>query len=287
MHILRRIFPLVLLALLLALAVACNSGGTAPTTSDQPAGGDGGSTDLAASSPLDVLSASAESFQREVSSLQAELEFSIVAGGFPIAATADMAFQAPDQMHVTMDLSGLGSFEMLMLGSEIYMNLPPQGWVVFSVEDLLGGEGLADLGVDTATFQDLLSDRSFVDYEALVNAVSGDIEDLGEETLEGGTYRHFRGSIDFADVAAAFSDAFGATDNLNLDDVSGPLTFDVWVSPDTSLPYKLTASGEFAFGADSMLFDATMLFTNYNEPVEIPGAPADAIPFAALFSGLE
>jgi hypothetical protein len=36
-----------------------------------------------------------------------------------------------------------------------------------------------------------------------------------------------------------------------------------------------------------MVFDATMLFTGYNEPVDIPGAPADAIPLAGLLAGLE
>lgn len=287
MHILKRAFPLTLLALLLALAVACgSSGGTVPTTSDQPGGGDDASEDLVASSPLDALSASAESFQQDVDSLRAQLEFNIVAGGFPISATADLAFQAPDQMHMTMDLTGLGTFEMLMLGTDIYMNIPPQGWVVFSVEDLFGDLGLADLGVDAATFQDLFDDHSLVDYEALVNSVGGDIEDLGDETLEGGTFRHFRGTIDIADVSAAFSDAFGATGDLNLDDISGPLTFDAWVDPDTFLPHMLTTSGEFAFGADSMVFDATMTFSNYNEPVEIPGAPEDAVSIAELFSGL-
>ncbi len=287
MHILKRAFPLTLLALLLALAVACGSGGgTVPTTSDQPASGDDASKDLVASSPLDVLSASAESFQQDVDSLQAQLEFNIVAGGFPISTAANLAFQAPDQMHMTMDLTGLGTFEMLMLGTDIYMNIPPQGWVVFSVEDLFGDLGLADLGVDADTFQDLFDDHSLVDYEALVNSVGGDIEDLGKETLEGGTFRHFRGTIDFADVSAAFSDALGATDDLDLDDVSGPLTFDAWVDPDTFLPHKLTTSGEFDFGADSMVFDATMTFSNYNEPVEIPGAPADAVSIAELFSGL-
>ena len=64
--------------------------------------------------------------------------------------------------------------------------------------------------------------------------------------------------------------------------VSGPLALDVWVDPETTLPHRITANGEFAFGADSMVFDATMRFFGYNEPVEIPGAPPDAVPFALL-----
>ena len=283
MRALIRTLPLTLVAMLFVLAAACNSGGTAPTTSDQPVDQtDGQSSDLVSSDPLAVLAASAESFQEEVESLQAEMEFSISAGGFDVDVSADLAFQAPDQMYMTMDLTGLGEFEMLLLGTDIYMNVPGQGWVVFSLDDL----GLDDLGVDVETLQDTFNDHSLIDYEALVDSVGGDIEDLGEETLEGGTFRHFRGTIDFADVSAAFSDAFGATDNLNLDDVSGPLTFDVWVYTDSFLPHKLTASGEFAFGADSMVFDATMLFTGYNEPVEIPAPPADVVSLADFFNGL-
>jgi hypothetical protein len=104
--------------------------------------------------------------------------------------------------------------------------------------------------------------------------------------VDGGTYRHYRGTVDFADIAAAFGDTFDATGDMDLESASGPLTFDAWVDPETFLPYVLTATGEFAFGADAMVFDASMRFTGYNEPVEIPGAPADAVSFSDLFSGL-
>jgi hypothetical protein len=279
MRILTRGLPVALATLLLLLA-ACTGGGGG-TTSDQPADGD-----LVSAAPLEVLTASADSFQQDVQSLQAELDFNVQAGGFPLGGTADMAFQSPDQAHVTMNLGALGSFEMLMLGQEIYINIPGQGWVVLSVEDLLGGVDASQLGVDAESFQNVLSDHSFVDYQTLIDNLGADVEDLGEETLDGATFRHFRGTLDFAAVAAAFSDAFGATDSLGLDTVSGPLTFDAWLDPETFLPHEITASGEFAFGADSMTFDATMRFFGYNEPVEIPGAPADAVPFSELLAGL-
>lgn len=285
MRTLIRALPLALAAALLMLfAIACNSGNGGQTVADD--GSDDGSGDLVSTAPLEVLSASAESFQEDVQSLQAEMEFSINAGGFAVDATADMAFQAPDQMHMTMELSGLGSFEMLVLGTDIYMNIPPQGWVVFSMEELLGDSGLGELGVDAESFQEAFSDHSFVDYEEIIGNLGGEIEDLGDETIDGETFRHYRGSLDFADLTAAFSDAFGVSENLDLEGVSGPLTFDTWVDPDTFLPHKLTVSGEFAFGADSMVFDASMLFFSYNEPVDIPAPPEDAVSLADFFSGL-
>ncbi len=297
MRILIRALPLALAAMLLALVVACSSGGGDQTASDQPAdqtdgqtvaddGSDDASDVFVSTAPLEVLSASAESFQEEVQSLQAEMEFTIIAGGFSIDTSAEMAFQAPDQMHMTMDITGLGSFEMLMLGTEIYMNVPGQGWLVFSFEDLLEEFGSGELGLDAEAFQDIFSDHSFVDYEAIISNLGGDVQDLGEETVDGSTYRHYRGTLDFGDLTDAFGDAFGVTDGLSLEDVSGPLTFDVWVDPETVLPYKAAVSGELAFGADSMVFDATMLFTGYNEPVDIPGPPEDAVSFSELFGGL-
>src|SRR3972149_6833468 len=149
-----------------------------------------------------ALTASGESFEQDVDSLQAELVFSMNVGGFAVEATSDMAFQAPDQMHATMDLTGLGTFEMLLLGTDLYMNMPGQGWVMISLDDA----GLSELGLDPSTFQDIMTDHSMVDYQQLVQSLGGDVEDLGEETLDGGTFRHYRTQMDFADMAGAVWD---------------------------------------------------------------------------------
>ncbi len=281
MRTLVRALTLTLAAALISLfAIACGSGGSDETTSDQPTGPtDGGtSPDLVSAAPEEVFSASAEGFQQDVDSLQMEMEFSMNAGDLVLDSSSAMAFQAPDQMHMTMDVTGLGSFEVLMLGTDIYVNIPDQGWVALSLDDL----GAGDLGVNAEAFQEVVSGHSFVDYAALIGSVGGDIEDLGEETVDGGTYQHYRGTLDFADLSDTFSDTFGATSGLALLHLSGPLTFDAWVAPDTLLPYKLTASGELALDTGSMVFDASMLFTGYNEPVEIPDPPEDAVPFALL-----
>lgn len=286
MRTLMRPMPLTLAAALIALfAIACSSGGGSDrTTSDEPTSPtDGGTSgEMVSAAPLEVLSASAESFEQEVESLRMEMEFTMNAGGFVVDSSSEMAFQAPDKMHMTMDFTGLGSFEMLMLGTDIYVNIPMQGWVVMSMDDL----GLGEVGLDVDSFEDTFSNHSFVDYGAIVDSLGVDIEDLGEETVDGGTYRRYRTTVDFGDVAAAFGDTFEATEDMDLESASGPLAFDVWVDPETSLPCMLTASGEFAFGADSMVFDATMRFTGYNEPVEMPDPPEDAVSFAELFSGL-
>ena len=268
MHIFTRVLPLALAATLFVLASACSSGG----------GGDTVSVD-----PLEVLASSAQSFQEEVRSVESDLEFNINAGGLDLGTSSQMTYQAPDQMHLAMSATGVGEFEMLALGSEMYLNVLSIGWISFSLDDA----GLEEIGLDAAALEKTFSDHSVLDYATLMQNVDSDVEDLGDETLDGATYRHYRGSVDFADLVAAFSDASGASSGLGLDEVSGALTFDVWLDPDGYLPYKLTASGEFPFGIDTMAFDATMFFTGYNESVDIPGAPADAIPLAGLLAGLE
>ena len=166
MRILIRALPLALAAALLMLfAIACTSGGT---TSSRTNG------DLVSAAPLEVLAASGESFEEDVDSLQAELLLSMNIGGFAVDANSEMAFQAPDQMHATMALTGLGTFEMLVLGSDLYMNMPGQGWVLISLDDA----GLSEFGLDPSMLEDIMTDHSMVDYQELVQSIGGEVEDL-------------------------------------------------------------------------------------------------------------
>ena len=266
MRTLIRAFPLALATAFLALfALACTSG-------------DGGAGDLVSAGPAAALGASAESFEAEVNSLQSDLTVAVNAGGFELEANAAMAFQAPARMHMAMELAGLGAFETVLLGTDLYVSMPGRGWVAFS----LGDEALSEFGLDATTFDKLVSDHSMVDYQRLIDDLGGDVEDMGEETLDDGTFHHYRAALDFRDLAAAFSDAFGATSSLGLDSLKGPVTLDVWLHPDSKLPHRIDARGVFPFGSERLTFNATMRFFGYNEPVEIPGAPPDAVPYALL-----
>ncbi len=307
MRILKRAVPLSLLAaLLLVIAAACGGSGGEPAGDHSSAGqaaGDQSSDKLAGSEisdkpggdvskPLvanatDVLGASASAFEQDVTSLRAAMEFSIDAGGFAMAGSADFAYQAPDKMHMTMELSGsggdemmadlgeLGNMEMLLLGQEIYMNTPFTGWVVMSMDDL---------GVDAEQFQTMLADHSPVDYQAMIDQMGGQVEDLGQESLDGGSYNHYRVSMDMADIMNALSEAFGADSGITTQGLFGssPITMDIWVDPDTFLPYKMTMNGTFEAGAEAMAFDMTVRFLEYNGAVSIPAPPADAQPAGSL-----
>jgi len=267
----RSALPALAAGLLLLLALACGGQSGRDATSDQPSQPTASPKPLVAA-PGEVLLASADAFSEQVESMRAEMDFRVAAGGFTVDATADISFQAPDKMHMVMDIGTLGSFELLMLGTEIYMNIPGEGWLVFTLDDL---------GLDAAAFQDLLKNGgSPLDYTSLVEELGGQVEQLPDETIGGAAYSRYRGSLDFADLMAAFSDTFGVSDALPADSLSGPLVFELWVEAETLLPYRITLDGSFTLGSESMEFAADMRFVAYNLPVSIPEPPADATPFS-------
>jgi len=273
MRKLARSTPLALAAGALVLfALACGGQSSSrDTTSDEPFRPDDRPQPQVAA-PGEVLLASADAFTQEVESLRAEMDFRVGAGGFTVDATADISFQAPDKVHMVMDIGTLGSFELLILGSDIFMNIAGEGWTRFSLDDL---------GLDAEAFEELISNGgSPLDYLSLVEELGGQIEQLPDETISGTTHSHYRGSLDFADLMAAFSDTFGFSDALPADSLSGPLTFDLWVDVDTLLPYRITLDGSFTFGSESMEFAADLRFVAYNLPVSIPEPPADAEAFS-------
>ena len=289
MRVLRIVFPLGLI-MALALAVACGSGGDESARVPDPVAPHGGDPSApVVANVTEVLGASAERFEQEVSSLRAELEFSVTGGDMSMDATADMSFQAPDQMYMTMEfggefdsgdgsggtinLSDFGDIEILLLGTDIYMKVPFTGWVSMS---------LSDLGVEADIFEEALSQHSLMDYQAIVDEMGAEVEDLGIESIEGANYRHYRATMDFEQVMAAFSDAVGSGEGFPFTDVSGPITMDFWLEESTLLPYRVDAAGELSMGGEAMAFDMRMAFLDYNEPVEIPEAPADAVPFDEL-----
>lgn len=300
-----------LLTLLLVLAAACggsdDKGDDASSNYDGSShtsdGGDGSNsggdlTQLLVSNPSEALGKSAASFADEVESVQGEFSLSFTGGGFAGAMEGDFAFRAPDQVHMTMNLAmdgedalvSLGdmSFEILMLGDQMFINTPMfGGWVVMSMDDL---------GVDAAQYQELLEAKSPFDYSALVDSLDG-VDNLGDEEIAGTTYTHLRVESDIAELIGAFGDSLssGGLDpqTLSLDKVSGPFAFDLWVDPDSGLPFRILAAGDLtvpgmtgADGASAVGFELQFDFTDYNGEVDMPDTPKDAKSFVELFGDL-
>jgi len=279
-----------LLAAILAAAAACGGGG-----GDDAASG-GGLSGLFVSNPGQALGKSAETFADDVQSMQGDFVFAMSGGGFQIDVSGDFAYMAPDQVYMTMSMGGGGDealallgdmdFEILMTGSELYMNSPFfGGWVVMTMDDV---------GVDAAQYEKLLEDHAPFDYSALVEGLDA-VESLGDEEIAGHTYTHLRLETDFAEAMAAIGDSLGTTgfdaSTLPLESVNGPLVLDLWVDPDSGLPYRIQAVGSMevpqgaAMLGGALEFEMRFNFSEYNGPVDIPNAPANAKPFVDLFGG--
>ncbi len=285
-----RLLFLTLLVLTALVFVACSGASGSDNASGDPFAGD----DLFVSNGVEVLSASADRFEQEITSLEGGLEMTVVADGMDFGIDADFAFEAPDKMHMMMTMSGgdgtgldLGDFgttEFLVRDGTYYFTMPFfGGWMSMSLDDA----GLT--GADLDEMQDLLSTSSAFDYQALVDAFGG-VDFVGEEEVGGRDMLHYSVSADLADAMAALSGALdstsGGVDQLSVDDVAGPIAMDIWIGADDYLPYLVTMDIDLSTPEEGDLsIEMTMHIDAYNADVTIPDAPSDAVSFGDMFGG--
>ena len=262
-------------------AVACGGGGE--QTSSEPV--DPG---LLVSNPTEALGASAQRFEDEIESVEAEYSFEFGMDGFAMGANGHFAYRAPDSVHMTMEMSGgddetfnlgaLGPIEMLVLGDDFYMNSGFTGWVTMSLDDL---------GADADSLREMMNTHAPLDFQTLIDGMDAEVENLGPVEVNGNTYTRLRITTDLATVMDAMADSVSdETFGAGLFDVSGPMTMDILMNPVTMLPYTFEANGAFNMGGESMDFKMAFKFYDYNGPVDIPAAPENAQPFSEGLGGL-
>jgi hypothetical protein len=285
-----KLLPLTLLVLAALALAACGGAQGSDDSGGVPAVDD----DLFVSNGVQVLSASAERFEQEITSLEGGLEMTVVADGMDLGVDADFAFKAPDKMHMVMTMSGgdgtgldlgdLGTTEFLVRDGTYYFTMPLfGGWMSMSLDDA----GLT--GDDLDEIQDMLSTGSAFDYRALVDAFGG-VDFVGEEEVDGRDMLHYSVSADLADAMAALSGALdstsGGVDQLAMDDVAGPIAMDIWIGADDYLPYLVTMDIDLSTPEEGdFSIEMTMHIDAYNADVTIPDAPSDAVSFGDMFGG--
>lgn len=286
MNRLWKTLPAFLTVFLLALAAACGGDGndSSSSASDEPPG--------AASEPIvanaaDVFGPSVEAFQEQVESGRAEFGMEMSFGDVHVDANGEMAF-TEDGMYMSfvmngggLDLGDLGTFEMLALGDQFYMKMFGE-WYVFDASEFSDAFGELDGDIE---------DQSIIDYESLVDAFGEQVEDFGEEELDGATFRHYRVSVDMIDLLDSVMDSVSDTTAFGLDDLDlqssdFPMVMDVWVEPDSMLPHLMDVDASLEFEGETMEMSMSMRFFDYNEDVDLPDPPDDAQPFDDLFGDL-
>ena len=279
-----RILSAGLLAMALGLAAACG-GGDEKQISVRPA-----EADLLVSNPSEALGASTGKFEDEVDSVEGEFILQMKIGDVEVGANGTFAYKAPNSVHMTMDMSGLGGeeldlgqlgqFEVLILGEELYVNTSYTGWMSGSIDDFPGG---AD------SLKALREGHSPFDYRSLVESLNTKVENQGDTTIFGKTYTRLRITTDLTTLMKEVSGSSFGDNGLDPTllgvDFSSPVTMDILVDPGTLLPFTLETKTKLDFGQESMDFAMKFKFFDYNGRVDIPEAPKDAKPFDQAFQG--
>jgi hypothetical protein len=270
--------------------------GTSPPARDDSASDAGADDELFVSDGTSILNQSADRFGTDnVSSAQGEVTFDFTMGTTDVAGSATFAYEAPDKMHMTMafeggdqqsviDLGELGNIEMLVRDGMFYMNIPfLGGWFVMDP---------AEMGADAASIQDLMSNGSLIDYTGFIEGLGGAVEYIGEEDVNGTATAHYRVTGTLASLVDSFSDALSSTGDSGVSQqilnsqLDGPIEIDLWVGKADLLPYKMAAAAELQTPEGPFALSLEGEFSNYNEPVDIPEAPANAISFSEMFGDL-
>lgn len=292
-----KLLPLAVLASAALVLAAC--GGSketappaAPTESPAAHANDGANDDdLFVRNGAEVLGRSSTAFAgADVHSFTGEMNFTFKLGQTEFSETAHFASEDPDRFYMEMSLDGgdefsllpleeFGTMKMLSRDGTFYMFMFG-AWMSFSAEDL---------GVEQAEIDKLMDSGSLFDYSTFIKDTAN-VTYIGDEDVNGhATARYkFQGTVE--ELFASFSDALGSggastiEENLSTGETNTPVTIDLWVGKDDFLPYKLamTASANTAEGRMELTGEAT--FDNYNEEVEIPDAPDDAVSMAEFFA---
>lgn len=233
----------------------------------------------------------------DAGTLHQEFGMEMSASGQEISFSGEADVDQPNQeIDMTMDLGLLGDeMRVVIADGVVYMRGPmsqgaPTEWVSMDPTELSPEKAaqFGNFGVGTT------------DPSAYAGLFAGvfDVEDAGEEVIEGVTTTHYTGSIDLEKVLENFSDVVGeqadeasreqlemAIDQFETLGVEDLIEFDLWVDGE-GLPRRQRITMDFGNlsmggGIPADLEDASMAMTvdysAFGEPVEIRVPPASQV----------
>ncbi|MET9065514.1 LppX_LprAFG lipoprotein [Streptosporangium sandarakinum] len=137
-----------------------------------------------------------------------------------------------------------------------------------------GKVSLTDLGTgEQAKIRDFMAQAQQFDLAGTVKMLttSEDVKAVGTETVGGVETTHYSGTFPVDKAAQAIDPAKREQLQRQLAEVKD-VKFDLWADAQ-SLPRKVTMSGS----EQGTTFNATVLFKNFNEPVQVAAPPADQV----------
>jgi hypothetical protein len=248
--------------------------------------GSGGSGEAAVS--IKTLQAAASNSQAAESQRFA-MDMSFDVEGEPVTLTVDgvMAGDGKNgELSVAMPV--VGTIDERIVDGVIYMNLgsfpgAPSGldgkqWVKLDPEQLQQDGLFGDLAGQAESN----SPNQGLEY---LQGLSGDVTEVGPDTVAGRPATHYRASIDYTKVLDKLPDASEqAREALGK---LGTVPADVWIDGDDRVvKMHMTIDGS-AFGGGVGTAEMTMQITDFGVPVDVQAPPEDqTVDFSAL-TGLD
>ena len=197
------------------------------------------------------------------------------------------------QLQFTMDLGnsalqrlGARSFEIRVVDGDIYVDLgrlagvlggdASKHWLHISLDAIrsqLGANGSGLLDSSGSTPKRALE---------VLRSLSGDVENLGDDTVAGEHATHYRASIDYSKVIGRLPDLPDAV-KQRLEKV-GSVPADVWIDDhDRLVKLHLAIDGAAFGGSTTGTVETTMEMSDFGVDVHVEAPPADEV---TDFSGL-
>jgi hypothetical protein len=265
----RKALAAVALGVLAALAAACGGG-----TGDRAASVSAEQIQLAASN-----SSAAESF-RFTTTIGFDIEGERVEMHMDGIGSAD-----GQRAQITAEIPEVGSFEERIVDGVVYMDLaafPDVARTLPAGKRWVAIDPAAVGGLDQEQLR-ALSEQAEQNTPATgldtLRGLTGDVEDLGQETVGGRTATHYRGELDLGalgeeelgDVSEEERELFGALAS------SGPVPVDVWID-DQDRVVKMQMTRPFpAFAGAVGGIDLTMEITEFGVPVDVQAPPPEEV----------
>ena len=242
-------------------------------------GGGGGTNDAAVS--IKTLQAAASNSQAAESS-RFTMEMKVDAMGESVALSADGVMAGDGKNgQITMTVPMMGTMEERVVDGVIYVDfgdlpfaseLGGKQWVKLDPEQLKDDPRFSAAFAQLADQAESNSPQQGLEY---LQGLSGDVQDLGQEDVNGVQATHYRASIDYTKLADELPNV---TDEMRERfSQIGTVPADVWIDgQDRIVKMHLTMDGASFGGGDGTL-DMTMEMSDFGTPVDVQTPPDDQV----------
>jgi hypothetical protein len=239
-------------------------------------GGGSGDGASGASVSIKTLQAAASNSQAAESS-RFTMDMSVDVMGQPTTITASGLIAADGKNgELKVEMPIVGSLEERIVDGVIYMNLGSfpgasgelggKQWVKLDPSQLQDNPMFGDLAGQAESN----SPKTGLEY---LKGLSGDVQDLGQDDVDGQPATHYRASIDYSKLLDQLPNA--TQEQRDALAKLGTVPADVWIDGQDRVVKMHMTMDAGSFGAGAGTADITMQLGDFGVPVDVQAPPAD------------